>query len=571
VATLRSRLATLLPGRKDYAGLRSGWGSDLFAGVTVAVVALPLALAFGVASGMGATAGLVTAIVAGAAAAVFGGSSLQVSGPTGAMTVVLVPIVADRGVSAVATIALMAGLIVVAAGVLGLGKLVTFIPWPVVEGFTLGIAIVIAAQQVPMALGVAKPAGDNAALVAGHALASFAEHPHPAVLGLLALSVVITAALPRLHRSLPASLIAVVATTAVTLVSGADVTVIGDLPRTLPTPSLPDLSSTMALLSPALAVAALVALESLLSARVADGMVDLERHDPNRELVGQGIANIASALFGGMPATGALARTAVNARTGARTRLAALTHAVVLGALMFAAAGVVGRIPLVALAGVLLVTAYRMVERHAIRAVVRSTRTDAAVFLLTAVATVVFNLVVAVEIGIVVAVVTALVHLASTARLVADDTSVAEIASEEEHELLRQHVLVYRLDGPLFFGAASRFLAELTAVSDVRVVVLRLGNLAMLDATGARVLAEIIAQFDDRDIAVVLKVSSPAHRKLLRTVGALDRLDRAGHVAGDLPSALAHAHKHALRGARVQHDHRVAAQPSDAPSLPAAS
>jgi sulfate permease, SulP family len=570
VAPLRSRLAKLVPGRADYAGLRSIWGTDLLAGVTVAVVALPLALAFGVASGVGATAGLVTAIVAGAAAAVFGGSSLQVSGPTGAMTVVLVPIVADRGVGAVATIALLAGLIVVAAGVLGLGKLVTFIPWPVVEGFTLGIAVVIAAQQVPMALGVAKPAGDNAALVAGRAIARFAERPHLAVLGLLVLAVVLTAALPRLHRSLPASLIAVVTTTVVAVASGAHVTVIGDLPRTLPTPSLPDLSSTMGMLSPALAVAALVALESLLSARVADGMADVERHNPNRELVGQGVANIASALFGGMPATGALARTAVNARTGAHTRLAALSHAVVLGALMFAAAGVVGRIPLLALAGVLLVTAYRMVERHAMRAVVRSTHTDAGVFLLTALATVVFNLVVAVEIGIVVAVVTALVHLANTARLVTDDTSVAEMGSEEEHELLRQHVLVYRLDGPLFFGAASRFLAELTAVSDVRVVVLRLGNLAMLDATGARVLAEIIQQFDDRGIAVVLKVSSPAHRKLLRTVGALDRLDRAGHVASDLPDALAHARKHALCGARGPHDN-ADVEPPEVPRLPAAS
>ena len=570
-AALLQRLAALLPGRGDYAGLRGGWGTDMLAGVTVAVVALPLALAFGVASGIGATAGLVTAIIAGAAAAVFGGSSLQVSGPTGAMTVVLVPIVADRGVSSVATIALLAGLMVVAAGLLGLGKLVTLIPWPVVEGFTLGIAAVIAAQQVPMALGVAKPPGDNAALVAARAIARFAEHPHVAVLGLLVMAVVLTAFLPRLHRSLPASLIAVVATTLAALVTGADVTVIGDLPRTLPAPTLPDLSSTMQLLSPALAVAALVALESLLSARVADGMVDVERHSPNRELVGQGIANIASGLFAGMPATGAIARTAVNARAGARTRLAALSHALVLAVLMAAAAGAVGRIPLVALAGVLLVTAYRMVERHAAKAVLRSTHTDAAVFVMTAAATVVFNLVVAVEIGIIVAVVTALVHLASTARLVEDETSVARIATKDEHELLRQHVLVYRLDGPLFFGAASRFLAELTAVSDVRVVVLRLGNLAMLDATGARALSEIIEQFDDRGIAVVLKVSSPAHRKLLRTVGALDRLDRAGHVASDLPAALAHARKHALRGARGPHDHRAAAAEPDALDLSAAS
>jgi SulP family sulfate permease len=549
------RVTEMLPGRVDYAGLRAGWASDLLAGVTVAVVALPLALAFGVASGVGATAGLVTAVVAGAVAAVFGGSFLQVSGPTGAMTVVLVPIVAEFGVGAVATVALLAGAMVVAAGFLGLGRLVTLIPWPVVEGFTLGIALVIALQQVPMALGVSRPDGDNAALVGGRAVVSFAEDPRIAPLALLLLSLVLTAFLPRLHRSLPASLLAVIVTTAVAVITGADVAVIGELSRTLPMPSLPDFDAVRALLSPALAVAALVALESLLSARVADGMSDLPRHDPGRELVGQGLANIATSFFGGMPATGAIARTAVNARAGARTRLSALVHALVIALLMVAAAGLVGRIPLVALAGVLLVTAYRMVERHTIRAVLRSTRTDALVFLLTAAATVVFDLVVAVEVGIVVAVIVSLTHVSRTAQVVEIHDAVDGLGTDEEHQLLRQHVLVYRLDGPLFFGAASRFLAELTTVTDVRVVVLRLGNLAMLDATGARALAEIVEQFDDRGIAVVLKVSSPEHLRLLHTVGALDRLDRAGHVAGDLPAALAHARKHALRGTDAEQDH----------------
>jgi SulP family sulfate permease len=561
------RVTELLPGRGDYAGVRSGWGSDLLAGVTVAVVALPLALAFGVASGVGATAGLVTAVVAGAVAAVFGGSSLQVSGPTGAMTVVLVPIVAEYGVGAVSTVALLAGAMVVAAGFLGLGRLVGLIPWPVVEGFTLGIALVIALQQVPMALGVSRPEGENAAMVAGRAVARFVEDLRAAPLVLLLLAVVLTAALPRLHRSLPASLIAVAVTTLAAVVTGADVAVIGELSRTLPSPSLPDSGALSALLSPALAVAALVALESLLSARVADGMSDLPRHDPGRELVGQGLANIATSFFGGMPATGAIARTAVNARAGARTRVAALVHALVIALLMVSIAGLVGRIPLVALAGVLLVTAYRMVERHTIRAVLRSTRTDALVFLLTAGATVVFDLVVAVEVGIVVAVVVGLTHVSRTAQLVEIHDAVDGLGTEEEHELLRQHVLVYRLDGPLFFGAASRFLAELTTVSDVRVVVLRLGNLAMLDATGARALAEIVEQFDDRGIAVVLKVSSPEHLRLLRTVGALDRLDRTGHVASDLPAALDHARKHALRGAAEEQDHagRPQVEPPVAP------
>jgi SulP family sulfate permease len=542
--TAVARVRRLLPSPADYVDLRQGWTADLLAGVTVAVVALPLALAFGVASGVGAAAGLVTAVVAGAVAAVFGGSHLQVSGPTGAMTVVLVPIVVEQGASAVAAIALLAGLVVAAAGLLGLGRLIGQVPWPVVEGFTLGIAVVIAAQQVPMALGVDRPDGENAALVALRAVLRFASHPHWGALGLLALAVLLTAGLPRLHRSLPAGLLAVAGVTGLAELSGTDVASIGTIPSTLSLPSLPDIGSLPALLPAALVVAALAALESLLSARVADGMTDAGRHDPDRELVGQGLANVASGLFGGLPATGALARTAVNARTGARTRLAALTHALVLVALMALASGLVGRIPLVALAGVLLVTAYRMVERHVVVAVLRSTRTDALVFVVTAAATVLLDLVTAVEIGVAVAVVVALVKLSNTSRVVEDDTAL-EIAAPQEHDLLRLHVLVYRVDGPLFFAASGRFLKQLTDVTDVRVVVLRLGNLAMLDATGARAVGEIAEELDGRGIAVVLKIASPQHVRLLRTVGALKLLERQGHVHGNLPAAIDHALQHA--------------------------
>lgn len=542
-----SVLSGLLPSRADYTDLRGGGLlADLVSGVTVAIVALPLALAFGVAAGAGAAAGLVTAVVAGAVAAVFGGSSLQVSGPTGAMTVVLLPIVAAHGLGAVPTVAVLAGLVVAGAGILGLGRLVTLLPWPVIEGFTLGIALVIAAQQVPAAFGVAKPPGKNAALVAGRALTDFARHPDAKVVTLLVVAVVLTAVVPLLHRVLPASLIAVVATTVLADAAGWHVARIGTLPSRLPSPALPSLNHVGALVSPALVVAALAALESLLSARVADGMTDGRRSDPDRELLGQGLANIASGLFGGLPATGAIVRTAVNARSGARTRLAALIHALVLAALMASAAALVGRIPLVALAGVLLVTAWRMVEPHTARAVLRASRSDASVYLLTAAATVVFDLVTAIEVGVAIAAVVVLAKLSTTAQLVADD-GLFELAAQEEHALLREHVLVYRLNGPLFFGAASRFLRELTSVADVRVVVLRLGNLALLDATGARALGDIIRQLGDRDIAVLVKVNDQSHLRLLRTVGALADLDARGHVHADLPAALAHARKHVLR------------------------
>ena len=552
-------IAPLLPRCSDYAGLRRSWPRDLAAGATVGIVALPLALAFGVATGVGAAPGLVTAVVAGAVAAVFGGSHLQVSGPTGAMTVVLVPLVATRGPSVVYPVAVLAGLLLLVAAVLRLGHLLAHIPWPLVEGFTVGIAVVIAAQQVPSALGISRPPVQNAAGAAAVAVVRFAEHPHWVVLGLLSLSVGLTAALPRLHRALPSSLLAVVAVTGVAQLAGLDVARIGALPAGLPVPPLPALSGLSGLLGPAVIVAFLAALESLLSARVADGMGDAARHDPDRELLGQGLANVASGLCGGLPATGAIARTAVNARAGAATRLAALTHAVVLAAIVFAASGLVAHIPLVALAGVLIVTAYKMVERHNVLAVLRSTRGDAVVLMLTAVGTVAFDLITAVEAGLAVAAVLALKHLAGTAQAVPESLAPDEIDSAAEHALLAAHVLTYRLDGPLFFGASARFLAELTATADVRVVILRLRSMALLDATGARALGDIAVQLGDRGITVLLKGASPEHTRLLAAVGTLAPILAQGHVFDDLPAAIAHARRHVGRQHQLGHVPALAA------------
>jgi sulfate permease, SulP family len=544
-------LRELAPRRSDYAGLGRSWPRDLAAGVTVAVVALPLALAFGVATGVGAAPGLVTAVIAGAVTAILGGSNLQVSGPTGAMTVVLVPLVAQHGPSVVYPLAVMAGLIVVLAAVLRLGRLLGYVPWPLIEGFTLGIAIVIAAQQVPNALGVAMPHVENAAYGAMLAAGEFLRHPQWAAVALLLLAVFLTAGLTRLHRAVPASLIAVVVVTVVAEIGGLDVAVIGNLPSSLPAPSLPDFAGFWSLLGPAAAVAFLAALESLLSARVADGMTDAGRNDPDRELFGQGMGNIASGLFGGLPSTGAIARTAVNARAGARTRVAALTHALVLAVLIYTASGLVGRIPLVALAGVLLVTAYRMVERHAVRSVLRSTPGDALVFVVTAVATVALDLVLAVGIGMALAVVVAVVRMAGTARAVPEPLNGIELDDDAEQELLHRHVLAYRLDGPLFFGAVVRFVSEVTATADVRVVVLRLGALALLDASGARALGEIVDVLESRGITVLVKGASDEHRRLLAAVGTLRPLLDRGHVFDDLTEAVAHALDHVAGASAV--------------------
>jgi SulP family sulfate permease len=539
----------LLPRRADYDGLRSSWRRDVLAGVTVGVVALPLALAFGITTGLGAQAGLITAIVAGAVAAVFGGSNVQVSGPTGAMTVVLVPVVARHGADAVYVVGLMAGALIVIAAFARVGRLLAYIPWPVIEGFTIGIAAIIFLQQVPAALGVPRPEGENTAVVAIRAVGDAVSGAGSlAAFGLVALVAVVMLTLPRLRRSLPASLIAVVVATAAAQLADLDVARIGSLPRSLPAPSLPDVTmgTISQLVSPALAVAALAAIESLLSAKVADGMADTARHDPDRELFGQGLANLASPLFGGMPATGAIARTAVNVRAGARTRAAAATHALVLVAVVLLGASLVAEIPLAALSGVLMVTAIRMVEPHNVRAVLRATRSDAVVMIVTAAVTVAFDLIVAVEIGIAVAALLALRAVARTAAAIPEPI-VDDIDADREHRLLHEHIVVYRLDGALFFGAAQRFLTELTAVADVKVVILRLPELQVLDATGAQVLGEIVEELESRRITVLIKRPRPEHLRTLRAVGALDRLAHQRHLFDDLDSALAHARLHVRR------------------------
>lgn len=541
-----SWIRSLLPGRADYAALPRTWRGDLLAGLTVGIVALPLALGFGVSSGLSAEAGLITAIVAGLVAAVFGGSNVQVSGPTGAMVVVLVPIVAAHGPGAVVTVSLLAGVIVVVAGVLRLGRAVSFIPWPVIEGFTLGIAAIIFAQQVPALVSphvAAASEHSSNAIVA--AVQSFGQlDPGYLVWALGAVAIVAGCMLgaPRLHRALPGSLIGIVVATLLAALLPAPLARIGALPSSLPAPVLPVLDGTTlgALVAPAFTVAALAAIESLLSARVAATLADTGDVDPDRELVGQGLASIASSLFGGMPATGAIARTAVNVRSGGRTRLAAIAHAIVLLLVVLVIAGPIGQIPLAALSGVLMVTAVRMVHRGTVRAILRSTRADALAFIVTAVITVSFDLIVAVLIGVVLAGVVALRNM-SRASSVRREEIVGDAEPGDDR------IAILRLGGPLFFAAADRVAAEIDGVRGVSVVILRMSRLELVDATGARALGDIVQALERRGVTVLIKGVQPRHEDLFRTVGVLDSLRHHNHLFGDLPSAIAHARSHVRR------------------------
>jgi SulP family sulfate permease len=533
------RLRSLLPTTGDLTAARRNPKQDLLAGVTVAIVALPLALAFGVASGLGAQAGLATAVVAGILAAVFGGSNLQVSGPTGAMTVVLVPVVHQHGAPGVLMVGLLAGLVLLVMAFARLGRYVRFLPVSVIEGFTAGIAVVIALQQVPAALGIADASGDKVWATAADAVSRYISQPDPAPL-LIALSVATLMLIgARWRPRLPFSLIGVIAAALLSRLLGLRLTSLGHLPAGLPAPSLGfiDLGAISSLASAALAIAALAALESLLCATVADGMTVNERHDPDRELFGQGLANVVVPIFGGVPATAAIARTAVNVRAGATSRLAAVTHSLVLLVLIFVAAPLVSQIPLAALAGVLFATCIRMVEAGSLRALVRSTRSDAVIVALTFTVTVAVDLVTAVGVGVGVAVVLALRSVARSARLEQVPLEAGD-HTQEEHSLLNEHIVAYRIDGPLFFGAAHRLLLELPDIVDVDVVILRMSRVTTMDATGAHVLGDVITRLERRGIIVLLSGIAPGHENVLSSLGIAASLRSQGRIFADTPTAI---------------------------------
>ena len=557
------RLRRLLPTAADFSvgALRH----DLLAGITVALVALPLALGFGVTAGVGPAAGITTAIVAGFVAAWLGGSNFQVSGPTGAMTVVLLPIVASQGVEALVAVGLGAGVVLVVLSFLRVGRYVAFIPWPVITGFTTGIAVIIFLQQLPGFFGVEKGDGEGIIPVTAATISNASDHLDGGAVAVALLTVIVMVGwqrFPRL-RTVPASMVALLAGTGASLLPVFDgVSRVAGIPRGLPAPSLDGLALVWNsdLVRAVFAIAILAGLESLLSAVVADGMTVAERHDPDRELFGQGLANIATAVFGGMPATGALARTAVNVRSGARTRAASMFHAVVLLVVVLFLSPLASQIPLAALAGILMVVAVRMVEFDAMRAIVRTTRSDAFVLVLTFVVTVVFDLIVAIEVGMVAA---GILFIGRMSKLLAVDVTPlggtetaghdSQVVQDAEHELLSQHIVAYRVDGPIFFGAASRFMDQLLKVDgDVKAVVLRMRRVPVMDATGASALESMVDRLSHRGVLVLLSGLQEQPRSVLERSGILDKVSRSrDHVFETSEEAIAHARLHVQQSDHV--------------------
>lgn len=388
--------------------------ADVIAGITVAIVALPLAIGFGITSGMTAAAGISTAIIAGFLAALFGGSKYQVSGPTGAMTVVLIPVIAKFGPTAIPALGVMAGIGMVLLAVFRLGNLINKVPHAVVEGFTVGIAIVIALQQLPFALGVAKGEGERTLNVAfatvSNAISSGLNWTTTGVLVLtlfVKFNIVKFIEFLKVKPYVPASFSALLIATTVVQFGHLDVQKIGDIPRNVSTWTPPDWSNWTQLISPALAIMALAAIESLLSARVADDIAKSEKKfEPNQELVGQGVATVAASVFGGMPATGAIARTNVNVRSHANSRLSAMIHSVTLLLIILFAAPAFAQIPSAAIAGVLIGTSFRIFNKANMQAIFKSSKTQIAVYLITAISTIAIDLIWGIAIGIVLYLVT---------------------------------------------------------------------------------------------------------------------------------------------------------------------
>lgn len=501
---------------------REGYGrrdlrADLVAGVTVAIVALPLAMALGIASGASPREGLVTAIVAGFLISALGGSRVQIGGPTGAFVVIVAGVIAAHGASGLILATILAGLILIAAGYAGVGKLMRYVPMPVVTGFTAGIAVIIASSQVGDFLGLAArgvPADVIGKWIAyGGALATVNWTALAVGAGTLGLIILMKGMAPRW----PGYLIAIVAATASAALLQLPVETVGDrfhsMATGMPVPRLPDFSFPLLreVMPSAFVIAFLAGIEALLSATVADGMTG-RRHRSGQELVGMGLANIASGFFGGLPATGAIARTATNIRAGARSPMAGIFHALFVLLFTMLAGGLLAMVPMAALAAVLLMVAWGMSEFDRFVALVRTDAGERGLLVLTFLLTVFVDLTVAIGVGVTLAALLFMMRMSETAGLVAVD------AGEEPglRDQLPDGVEVFRFTGPIFFGVAGEMLEALRRAGDrPRAIVLRMEQVPYIDATGANALATFVRQANAAATEVWLAGLQEQPRKFL--------------------------------------------------------
>ncbi len=490
--------------------------NDLVAGIVVGIVALPLAIAFGIASGVSPTVGLITAIIGGFIVSAAGGCTVQIGGPTGAFIVIVYNIIANFGLEGLAVATLMAGLILVALGIFRLGTVIKFIPYPIVVGFTAGIALTIFSTQINDFFGLGlKNVPSEFIPKWGMYLSNFGNVDWITLgVGLAALAIIIVT--PKISRRLPGALIAIIVVTlVVSLVPGLHVETIGDrfgsLSTDIPEPHGFELSMATInrLLPSAFTIAILGAIESLLSATVADGVTGT-RTNSNTELIGQGMANIIVPFFGGIPVTGAIARTMTNITNGGRTPVAVLVHAIVLFLIFLFLMPLINLIPMACLAAVLIVVSYNMSGWRTIRAIFHNPKSDISVLVLTFLLTVIFDLTIAIEMGLLLAVILFLRRVMENTeiKVYSEQLDIAEGSETTHHEMLNVNpgVEVYEIDGPFFFGVATKFdeLMRTTIGEKPKVRIIRMRKVPFIDSTGIHNLEVLIKSSYDENIQVVL-------------------------------------------------------------------
>ncbi len=537
--------------------------ADLGAGVTVGVVALPLAMAFAIACGcrdITPATGLVTAVVAGLLISLFSGSRYQIGGPTGAFVVLIAGVVSQFGMGGLIACTLLAGIFLLLFGIFRMGALIRFIPFPVTMGFTSGIAVTIFCTQVQDILGLSIPEGVSVPADFIGKWGCYLEYMgsfNPWALGLTLFTIAVIVLARRYVPKWPAMLIGMLAATAVSVAFdlGAygvrDIqSQFGELPAGLPMPQFPELNwaALPKLIQPAFVIALLAAIESLLSASVADGMTST-RHKPNAELVAQGIGNIGSALFGGLPATGAIARTATNIKAGAKTPLSGIVHAFTLLIILMLAGPYAALVPLPALAGILAVVCWTMANVHEFAILLRGPRQDAAVLVITFILTVLFDLVLAVEVGVVLAALLFIGRMAQISGVKAlHDASLGMEGAEDPSRSMSLRVVpggveVFDIQGPFFFGAVEHFRDIVLGGMDrdVRYVVLRMRLVPAMDATGLNVLTDFAERCQAHGVMLLLCGVQPQPLDIIRHA-PLYRLVKKPNVCENIDAALARIH-----------------------------
>ena len=533
--------------------------ADLMAGIIVGIVAIPLAVAFGIASGVGPTEGLVTAIIAGFIISFFGGSRVQIGGPTGAFIVIVYGIIQQHGLAGLLIATIMAGIMLILMGVFKLGNIIKFVPYPVIIGFTAGIAVTIFSTQIKDLFGL--DIDNLPANFVDKWIVYFKNISETNLVTLLlgVLSILIIVLVPKISKKIPGSLVAIVVmTVAVWLLNSSGtfghIKTIGDiyqLPSGIPSPKMPTLTlaegttiiDLMVQLFPAaFTIAMLGAIESLLSAMVADGVI-ADKHNSNTELIGQGIANIVTPLFGGIPATGAIARTMTNINNGGRSPIAGIIHAVTLLLVLLFLGKLVGYIPMACLAGVLVVVSYNMSGWRSIVALRKMPMSDNAVMWITIVLTVVFDLTIAIEIGLLLSVVLFLKRTSEATSIKIfgseiDPNIESDLELHEEKLLVPEGVAVYEIDGPYFFGVANKFDEIMTRMSKPpRVRIIRMRRVPFIDSTGLHNLENLCIQSRRQGSIVILSgVTMQVRKTLLKA--KFDDIIPEDHICSHINIAL---------------------------------